>query len=104
MWDHVLHGVAETLIWTISEVQEGGVHRGLSGTTTSASSSATSTTATTSTAAQEQSSVTANLSAGTWVGLQALTAFCVIAAAVACALLARPHIQQNLTARQYAPI
>jgi len=91
LWD-----ITETLLRTISEGQKEELGRALRGTP--------STTATTSTAAQEQSSVTANLSAGTWVGLQALTAFCVIAAAVACALLARPHIQQNLTARQYAPI
>lgn len=39
-----------------------------------------------------------------WVGLQAFTAFFVIVAAIACALLLRPVVASQLTARQYQPI
>lgn len=39
-----------------------------------------------------------------WVGLQALTAFFVIVAAVGCAFLLRPLVITHITARQYNPI
>ena len=44
------------------------------------------------------------VTATAWVGLQALTAFCVIAAAIVCALLMRPLVQTHMAARAYAPI
>ena len=75
-----------------------------SGESSDSSSVSATTTSTVSNTKSNQESQMSKVSASAWVGLQALTAFCVIAAAIACALLMRPLVQQNLAARQYAPI
>lgn len=54
---------------------------------------------------KEVSTTAIDKSATTWVGLQALTAFFIIVAAIAFAMLVRPLVHTNLmTARQYQPI